>query len=53
MFKRYKACVEKETGAYLKCLRTDRGGEFNLKEFEEFCKENGITKQLTTTYTPQ
>jgi transposase InsO family protein len=53
MFKRYKACVEKETGAYLKCLRTDRGGEFNSNEFEEFCKENGITRQLTTAYTPQ
>jgi hypothetical protein len=53
MFKRYKACVEKETGAYLKCLRTDRGGKFNSNEFEEFCKENGITRQLTTAYTPQ
>ena len=53
MFKRYKACVEKKTGAYLKCLRTDRGGEFNSNEFEEFCKENGITRQLTTAYTPQ
>ena len=53
MFKRYKIFVEKETGAYLKCLRTDRGGEFNSNEFEEFCKENGISRQLTAAYTPQ
>jgi len=53
MFRRYKACVEKETGAYRKCLRTDRGGEFSSNEFGEFCKANGITRQLTTTYTPQ
>ncbi|CAL2265082.1 unnamed protein product [Prunus armeniaca] len=51
--KSYKACVEKESGAYLKCLRTDRGGEFTSNEFGEFCKANGITRQLTTAYTPQ
>jgi len=53
MFRTYKACIEKETSAYLKCLRTDRGGEFTSNEFREFCKVNGITRQLTTTYTPQ
>ena len=53
MFRCYKACVEKETGAYIKCLRTDRGGEFTSNEFGEFCKANGIIRQLTTAYTPQ
>lgn len=53
MFRSYKAYVEKEAGAYLKCLRTDRGGEFTSNEFGEFCKANGITRQLTTAYTPQ
>ena len=53
MFRSYKAYVEKETGAYLKCLRTDRGGEFTSNEFREFCKASGITRQLTTAYTPQ
>jgi hypothetical protein len=28
MFRNYKACVEKEIGAHIRCLRTDRGGEF-------------------------
>lgn len=53
VFKRYKACVEKEIGAYIKCLRTDRGGEFNSKDFVECCKANGVSRQLTTAYTPQ
>lgn len=34
-------------------MRTDRGGEFTSNEFGEFCKPNGITRQLTTAYTPQ
>ena len=52
-FKNYKSCVEKETGSYIRCLRTDRGGEFTSHEFTNFCKENGIHKQLTVAYTPQ
>lgn len=53
MFRNYKTCIEKETCAYLKCLRINRGGEFTSNEFREFCKANGITRQLTTTYTLQ
>ena len=52
-FKNYKSCVEKETGSYIRCLRTDRGGEFTSHEFTNFCKENGIRRQLTAAYTPQ
>lgn len=52
-FKYFKKLVEKETGQFIKCLRTDRGGEFNSMEFNEFCKQNGIKRQLTTAYTPQ
>ena len=40
--------VEKVNGMSIKCLRTDRGGEFN-----DFCKQHGVKRQLTTTYTPQ
>nr|DAD41107.1 TPA_asm: hypothetical protein HUJ06_015430 [Nelumbo nucifera] len=53
IFKQYKSCVEKETGSYIMCLHTDRGGEFTSQEFDEFCKENGIKRQLTTAYTLQ
>ena len=34
-------------------LRTDNGGEFCSKEFEEFCKKCGISWQKTTPYTSQ
>lgn len=49
----FKRNVEKETGLSIKCLRTDRGGEFNSNEFNDFCKENGIKRQLTAAYSPQ
>ncbi|GKB03633.1 zinc finger, CCHC-type containing protein [Tanacetum coccineum] len=34
-------------------LRTDRGGEFTSNEFTQYCKENGIARQLTAPYSPQ
>jgi len=52
-FKTFKAFVEKQTGLFIKCLRTDRGGEYNSNEFKEFCREHGIKRQLTTAFTPQ
>jgi transposase InsO family protein len=53
LFKIFKACVEKESSAYITSLRTYRGGEFTSNEFEDFCKFQGINRQLTATYTPQ
>ena len=38
-FKWYLERVEKETGKRLKCLRSDRGGEFISNEFNKFCIE--------------
>ena len=35
----FQKLVEKEKGSSVKCLRTDRGGEFT-----DFCKENGIKR---------
>lgn len=52
-FKQFKSSVEKETGFSIKCLRTDRGGEFTSTEFNDYCRDNGIKRQLTTAYTPQ
>jgi transposase InsO family protein len=52
-FKCFKTMVEKETGLFVKCFHTDRGGEFNSNEFNDFCKQSGIKRQLTTAYTPQ
>ncbi|PRQ42077.1 putative RNA-directed DNA polymerase [Rosa chinensis] len=52
-FKSFKCLVEKETGDYIQCLRTDRGGEFTSQEFNTFCSTHGISRQLTAAYTPQ
>ena len=37
----------------LKCIRTDNGGEYISKKFQDFCRENGIKHELTIPYTPQ
>ena len=52
-FKNFKSLVEKEIGASIQCLRTDRGGEFTSKEFNSFCSLHGIKRQLTAAFTPQ
>ena len=44
MFKWYLARIEKEIGKSLKCLRSDRGGEFKSNEFEMFCNVKGIKR---------
>lgn len=43
-FKEFKALVENQTKKKIKVLRTDNGGEFCSKEFEEFCKKCGIAR---------
>ncbi|KAL0438667.1 UNVERIFIED_CONTAM: Retrovirus-related Pol polyprotein from transposon TNT 1-94 [Sesamum latifolium] len=53
IFRKFKASVEKQSGNAIKVLRTDRGGEFVSAEFDSFCEEMGIHRQLTTSYTPQ
>src|ERR1051325_2135519 len=52
-FKNFKALVEKQTGLPIKCLRTDRGGEYNSTSFKDFCTQQGIKRQLTSAFTPQ
>ncbi|RVW64469.1 Retrovirus-related Pol polyprotein from transposon RE2 [Vitis vinifera] len=52
-FKSFKARVEKETGRSIKILRTDRGGEYCSNEFEHFCDDQGIQRELTAAYTLQ
>eukprot|EP00253_Pinus_taeda_P036512 PITA_36512 len=45
--------VEKQTGNCIKKLRSDRGGEYKSKEFNQYCKRNGILQQFTEPHTPQ
>ena len=35
----------------IKCVRSDRGGEFTSEKLKKFCDKSGIIKQLTTSYT--
>ena len=53
VFKHFRALVENITGRTIKCLRTDNGGEFTSKEFDNYCKDAGIERHKTTVYTPQ
>lgn len=53
VFKEFKSLVENEYNCKIKCLRSDRGGEFTSQEFVQFCTSEGIKRQLTAPYTPQ
>jgi len=52
-FKEFKNLVEKQSECKLKCLKTDKGGEYVSRDFDDYCKENGIVHQLTMPQTPQ
>ncbi len=42
--------MEVETNAKNGYLRINRGGEFTLGTFNEFCKQHGIPCQLTQSH---
>ncbi|WVY91413.1 hypothetical protein V8G54_036927 [Vigna mungo] len=52
-FKCFKKQVEKEVEKHIKLIRTDGGGEYTSRDFEEFCKEHGIIHEVVAPYTPQ
>lgn len=52
-FKRYKAWAETQTERKLKCIRSDRGGEFFGRDFDEFLAEHGIERQQSVARSPQ
>ena len=52
-FKTYKAWAEHHTYRQLKCIRTDRGGEFLSNEQKEFMEESGIEHQTSMPDSPQ
>ncbi|KAK9744954.1 Integrase core domain [Popillia japonica] len=52
-FKQYRAYVENRFNLRIQALRTDRGGEYMSKEFEELLKREGIQRQLTIPGTSQ
>ena len=52
MFEWYLARVEKETGKSLKCLRSNKGGEFTSNEIEMFYNDRGIKRQTSAPRIP-
>lgn len=49
----FKVWAENQTNRKIKKLRTDNGTEFCSKQFNDFCRINGIEHQLSNMYTPQ
>jgi hypothetical protein len=45
--------VENETGKRLKCIRSDNGGEYCSKEFDDYRSYHGILREKTVSRTPQ
>ena len=52
-FKEWKALVKTSSGHKLKTLRIDNGGEYCSKEFEEYCKREGVRRELTVPKTQE
>jgi transposase InsO family protein len=53
VFKKFKVFVEKQSGFYIKILRSDRDGEFTSTVFNSFYEEHDIQHHLTAPYSPQ
>ena len=52
-FKLYKAEVENQLERKIKRLRSDHGGEYFPRLFDEFCEEHGIIHERTPPYSPE
>ena len=52
-FKEFKSLIENLSEKKIKILRSDNGGEFTSNEFNDFCKEAGIKRDVTIPYNPQ
>jgi transposase InsO family protein len=52
-YRAFAAWAKTQHGATIKCLCSDRGGEYTGKEFSKFLQEEGSEQCLTTHDTPQ
>jgi transposase InsO family protein len=52
-FQEFKALVENRTGNKIRVLRSDNGGEYTSNDFNDFCREAGIKRELTLPCNPQ
>lgn len=49
----FKALVENELDLKIKCLKSDRGGEYISNEFFDFLEQYGIKRKFYIARTPQ
>lgn len=52
-FHQFRCLVEKQRNKRIKILRTDNGGEYIGRDFQNYLKNNGIVHQRTNSYTPE
>ena len=52
-FKKFEAEVTNKCGHSIGTLRTDNGGEYLSKKFQDFLESKGITHELTMPHTPE
>lgn len=45
--------MENLIGKKIKVLRSDNGGEYVEKDFNDFCAKEGIKRECTTPYNPK
>ena len=52
-FKEFVTVIEQQTWLKVKWLRSDRGVEYTSNDFNAFCKDKVILRQLTMAHTPE
>lgn len=52
-FKAFTTMVATQYGAKVRCIRSDNGGEYTSKRFNQFCASTGIIHQTSAPYSPQ
>jgi hypothetical protein len=52
-FRQFKAKIESEIRNKIRILRIDRGGKYMSHDFLNYCKQNGINRELSQAKTPQ
>ena len=52
-FQEFKALVENQSSRKICTLRSDNGGEYISREFNDFFQKVGIKRELTVPYNPQ
>lgn len=52
-FKEFEETFTNECGQAITRLRTDNGGEYMSKEFQEYLKAQGVHHEVTVPHSPQ